>query len=136
MGIDLISEPVITRWSLKSENIVTDNQILHTFNEELAIIETGERQTSTGDFLSWQMTLPLAKPKIELTPFFTDWSKSQIHPTDKLQHECSLLNISFFSSESTSHSVFDKLFGRKAIMPSSQTRIQITIQTPKGIFTI
>ena len=93
MGIDLIKEPKITRWSLKSHNLDKDSRILSRQTPDLGIVNTGSRYTSDGRLLSWKMILPTSTPEVEILPFMTDWSESDSHPTDNLQAGCSLQTL-------------------------------------------
>lgn len=135
MGIDLISQPTITRWSLKSTDLEEELSILENYNAKLALVETGQRETNQGQLLNWNMTLPLPAPEVELMPFITDWSKSQGHPTEQLPQKAELLGLFLEANmpdkmlynclRSLSHSI--------EIQAGTTTKITLKIKCPKGI---
>lgn len=90
MGIDLIHKPKITRWSIKSDNLESDSNILGYHSSALGKIDGGSRITANGKLLSWNMVLPTSSPEVDLLPFMTDWSQSEMHPTDSLIDKCTL----------------------------------------------
>ncbi len=134
MGIDLILEPRITRWALKSDHIESDSEILKSHNKEMGTIYQGSRKTTTGETLAWKMILPLSSPDIELIPFMVDWSESAFHPTEKLQEGCSLKEISLAGSAADkSNQVFNELSISNNISNTINTTISITIEGPNGL---
>ncbi len=136
MGIDLIKEAKVTRWSLKSDHLEKDQAILRAYQKDMGVIEQGERETPEGSFLRWKMILPLAEPEIELIPFMTDWSLSSFHPTEKLSQNCSLEKIMFHSSnnEFKAQNCFNNLFENLLISNREPSAIKIEISGPNGIF--
>ena len=138
MGIDLITEPCITRWALKSTQLESDLEILKKHNTELAKSFQGERAIEDGTLLQWQMSLPAAHPKIELAPFFLDWSKSDFHPTEKLPNYCSLEKIEFQKVKTNTKidCCFDELFTETIFEEAQSDRIMISIKGPNGILKI
>ena len=134
MGIDLIDKPKITRWSLKSENLERDSEILSEQYPELGIINEGSRQTTNGQLLLWKMILPLATPEIEILPFMTDWSQSDVHPSDSLQAGCMLQNIEFYHpNPSLLKPILSNLGVDIIIKKSEKSRIVISVESPNGI---
>lgn len=134
MGIDLIDGPKITRWSLKSENLKKDSEILGQISKELGKIDGGSRMTADGRLLSWQMILPTSSPEIELLPFMTDWSQSSAHPTDTLEQGCSLQHIELYHPNPTElQSTLSNLDVDLKIEKAKDIRISIDVISPKGI---
>lgn len=135
MGIDLINEPTITRWSLKSTDLEAEQTILNSYNPSLAAIEEGERITAEGELLKWQMTLPISTPEIELVPFMTDWSQSDMHPTDSIPLECELLELQLYAEERNDLQdiSIEQLAGRSISSYGEPNRITIKIKGPKVI---
>jgi len=138
MGIDLITAPQITRWALKSNDLLSDSKILSSHNPLLGEIEKGERKTTTGKTLSWGMTLPLSEPEVEIIPFMTDWSSSSVHPTDHLASECQLLDLQLSHKKpSELKNGMNELFHTEvAISTAEQSKIIATINGPKGTIKI
>jgi len=137
MGIEHITSPRITRWALKSNRIESDVEILKRYNDAMGTIFQGSRKTTNGDILAWEMTLPLANPKIELIPFVVDWSDSDYHPTEKLNHKCTLKDIRFSSSTADkTNLVFDELGISNSIYQGVKKEISITIESPNGLISL
>jgi len=138
MGIDLITEPKITRWAIQSDNLINDQSILQEYHFKMGMLEEGQRKTTAGELLKWQMTLPLSDPEVELIPFMLSWSNSAHHPTDNMDLECSLQSISFYSKDQNSDQkrCFQDLSIDYKIQSSEETKIRATIEGPKGILTI
>ena len=133
MGVDLAGPPQITRWSLKSSQLVQDSQIIQGYHPEMGVIEGGQRKMTDGRLLTWNMILPLAAPRVELMPFMTDWQRSDIHPARELPKTCKLEGLQFYhpSPESIS-GYFDQLGLEVNILKSEQVEIKIGITCPKG----
>ena len=93
MGVDLLSSSKITRWALKSDDLARDSSILKNYNSEMGVLHGGQRAMSDGNLLTWEMTLPLPSPEVEIIPFMTDWQKSDFHPTDRLTQNCELVEL-------------------------------------------
>ncbi len=134
MGVDLITEPKITRWAIKSEDIKRDSQTIKRYDKSMGEIFQGSRVTGSGDLLAWKMILPLANPDIELIPFMVDWSDSAFHPTEKIREKCKLLAIDFVGNDPDKiNQVFKELCIQNIISKSVINQISITIECPNGI---
>jgi len=137
MGVDLVKSPQITRWSLKSDDLQQDREILQKYKPEMGVIQGGQRQTSTGDMLTWEMILPLAQPLVESVPFMTDWQNSTVHPTLHLPQECELITLSFTHPNSDEiQKIFNKLNIDIMIEQGKKSMIKAKIKSPNGIFEI
>jgi len=103
----------------------------------MGIIQGGQRKTSTGDTLTWEMILPLAVPAVELVPFMTDWQKSAVHPTHNLPQQCALISLSFtHPNPAMIQQVFDKLDVDILIEKGEKAVIRAKIKSPNGVFEI
>ena len=133
MGVDLITEAQVTRWSLKSDQLTEDSQALKAFDPQMGAIQGGQRNTAAGDLLSWMMIMPLAKPAVEIAPFVTSWGAESIHPTQHLPQEYPLLEIDFFHPDPVSLAdLWLQLELSYPIKPASMPRIKIVLEGPKG----
>ena len=133
MGIDMIQEPKITRWSLKSNRLQSDSKILSQYSPDLGIIDNGSRKTMDGLLLSWEMILPASTPEVELLPFMTDWSESEMHPTDSLAQRCFLQNIELYHPDPSMYQpVLSDLAIDIDIKKSDLPGIAINVNTPSG----
>ena len=137
MGIDMLSQPQITRWALKSVDLESDSEIINRYNPSMGRIEGGSRKTSNGDTLKWGIAMPLASPEIEVIPFMTDWSESGIHPTDSLEDMCRVIDISLGHSEPARiEAILKQLSVDMDVTQSKNASIKIKIECPKGIIEI
>ncbi len=133
MGVDLISEAQVTRWSLKSDQLEGDSRALKTFHSSMGRIEGGQRKTASGGLLSWMMIMPLAAPAVEIAPFVTSWGKESIHPTQDLSPVCPLLDIQFIHPEpATLKEVWSQLGLSYSITQGPKPRIKIVLDCPQG----
>ena len=133
MGVDLVEEPRITRWAIKSQNLKSDQELLQQYNPEMGEIFGGSRQTPSGDLLEWEMILPLANPEIELAPFMVNWAANSIHPTENLDAECLLVAIEFgHQTPDSSQGLFKKLSIDQSIKSAAEIEISIRIRTTSG----
>lgn len=137
MGVDLIKQPRITRWSLKSDQLQADQRHLQEVDQELGEISGGKRLTPAGDSLQWNMILPLPHPNIDIIPFMTDWAGSSVHPTDKLVDECQLTEIRFTHPEAEKlQTVFDNLAIESKIKQGVEVAISIEIRRAERRLTL
>lgn len=137
MGVDLITTPKITRWSLKSDRMIADQKVLQSYKKELGEIQGGQRKMSSGALIQWEMILPLAAPEVDILPFMTDWSQSSTHPTDKMPQQCTLMAIDFTHPEPEMiEEYFLKMDIESGIVFNQNQSIHITLQTPNGIVAI
>lgn len=133
MGVDLIAEAQVTRWSLKSDQLAQDSKALRAFDDHMGVIEGGQRKTAHGDLLSWMMILPLAEPAVEIAPFVTNWGTNSIHPTQNLPQVFPLLDIQFYHPDPASLSVLWRQLGLSyPIQQGSTPQIKIVLDSPKG----
>ena len=89
MGSSLVTEPTITRWCIKSNDLDHTAAIIATHDPGLAKTHHGSRVRTDGSLLEWDMILPQAAPLVELVPFAVEWGTS-IHPTATLPNFCQL----------------------------------------------
>ncbi len=137
MGVDLVKIPEITRWSLKSNQLHQDRKILQKYHPEMGVIQGGQRQTATGDTLTWEMILPLATPLVEVVPFMTDWQHSTIHPTHNLPQQCELIELLFTHPHPTTiQEIFSELNIDILIQKAEKATIRAKIKSPNGVFII
>ena len=136
MGIDLIKEPRITRWAIKSNDIEKDATNLSNYKADYGNAKSGNRALQDGTILSWQLTDPLTKPAIEVVPFLLDWQDS-IHPSSTLSDTCELKAISLEHPDpKIIKQVARALELSLTVTPSDQPRVIISLNTPRGIIEI
>ena len=137
MGVDFLEQPQITRWSLKSANLPKDSLLVKNYQSEMGIIQGGQRKTTAGNTLTWEMIMPLATPEVEIMPFMTDWQNSAIHPTDALPEQCQLIDLKFtHPTPNLLMNTFQKLLVDSIIIKDPKMSIKARIQCPKGIIEI
>ena len=134
MGIDLIQQPLVTRWCLKSSNLQRDSEHLQRINPMLGVINGGQRKTSNGDILAWKMILPLATPAVDVLPFMVDWRKSTVHPTDNLLPTVGLERIQLFHPQpEKQNSILRNLQVEIDVQEAPTASIKMHLKTPKGL---
>lgn len=137
MGIDFISNPVMTRWCLKSDDIEKDSLALQKHYPAMGKISEGQRRTSDGQLLNWEMTLPLAKPTIALEPFLINWGKDSIHPTKNLEEKCQLIGLVFTHPKPNDLSwLWQQLNINFKIKKGENVAISAQIASPNGLVLI
>lgn len=133
MGVDLVDEPRVTRWSIKTNDLDGDIQIMNKYDSKLAQQFSGSRKKADGTMLNWGMALPLATPLIEIAPFITDW-KDTIHPTQSMPLQCKLVSISFSHPEPDRvRSLYMGLGIERHIEQGPNPIITLEIDSPNGL---
>jgi hypothetical protein len=132
MGLDLITQPTITRWAVKSPDIEKGSVILKNYQSDLGQISSGERLTTDGSLLKWKMTLPTSEPEVDIIPFLLDWSESTFHPCDRLENECKLVSIDFYHPKpEVMQKLFISMSIENKILHSPEPKIEIKIKGVK-----
>lgn len=136
MGVDLIENPRITRWAIKSDTIVKDAKILSNYKPMYGHVQSGSRALKDGALLSWQLTDPLSEPAVEVVPFLLDWQEST-HPSATLPDVCKFIGVKL---EHPDHSAIRKAVNPLdidvLINPADKQRIIVTLDTSKGVVEI
>lgn len=136
MGLDLLQEDKITRWSLASDNVEQESLFLKKFKEPLANIVIGSRAKKDGSMLNWLMTSSMPAPEVEPAPFLIDW-KNSVHPTAELPLQCKIKSFSIEHSESDLlKKLLEKLACPLEVYTANESSLKLTLETPKGIFTL
>ncbi|MEP0263817.1 VOC family protein [Dokdonia sp.] len=135
MGIDLLTKNQVTRFALKSNDLISDSTILKRYNSAMGTKKEGSRHTVTGALLQWELLMPLATPEVELIPFILDWSTSEMHPHDMLPDmNCTLIELYATHPKPESISPFlDQLAYHLRIEKSNIISLRLTLNTPNGI---
>lgn len=132
MGIDTVTQPTIIRWALSSKDLHKDLSLLSGYKQQLSQSEQGSRFTSSGNKLTWQMSIPAMSPLVELAPFLTDWSGSKVHPCDNLPKVCQLKEVTFDSTEPDKiQPLFDQL-GLNIKVYQGENRIRLKVEGANG----
>lgn len=138
MGIDVLKKSRITRWALKSDNLVGDSHILKAHNSDMGEIKGGSRNTSKGALLKWEMIMPLPEPEVEILPFIVDWSQSETHPHNELpEMNCQLVELyATYSIPKFYDAILQQLNFDLKIENKTETSINALIKCPKGLVVI
>ena len=136
MGVDLITQPKITRWAIKSNAIQKDINILKAINPRLAKTKTGSRQKQDGSILKWKLSLPQPSPEVEIIPFLIDWKDSQ-HPTIALPQHCELINLqATHPNPQKMLTQLKRLHSVIQVKQKNKIALIATIKTPSGLITL
>lgn len=137
MGIDHLTEPKITRWVLKSQNLEDDILAIKKVKPDLGTLDFGHRVTPAGKTLKWSMSIPLSSPEVELIPFLIDWSESDQHPTLGMEQSCELVKIELGHPRPEElKSCFQELGIGQQIEKSESVRFKATFKGPNGEFSL
>lgn len=133
MGLDVLEQPQITRWCLKSEDLAKDQAILKAFDPKMGEQWNGQRLTASGERLAWEMLLPLPEPEVEVVPFMVDWSASAFHPTERLEEQCNYLELVLTHPQPRQlEELMDALAIDIQVTQGERTNIAIHVDTPNG----
>lgn len=133
MGLDVLQQPQITRWCLKSEDLAADQAILKAYHPKMGEQWGGQRTTASGELLAWEMLLPLPEPEVEVIPFMVDWGTSAFHPTDRLEETCTLLKLELTHPKAGQVKPYLESLGVElAIRVGEKTGIRALIESPAG----
>jgi len=134
MSVDTIKQPTMVRWSILSNNLYKDQEILEVHGQRRGPSFRGSRKTPTGQTLAWDMILPSLESKVDIVPFMTDWSSSDTHPTDALPSALELeALICYHPNPSYIQPIFDHLEIDLIIQESDDIAIKARIASPNGI---
>lgn len=134
MGVDLITKPRLTRWCLKSSDLVKDSKSLKKYDPHMGLVQAGHRRTVSGKILSWEMARPLSMPEVEIVPFMTDWHRSESHPTDDLPEICALLDVTLTHPDPDQvKTVFIDLSLDTPVLQGMRQSISISLRTANGL---
>ena len=137
MGVDLITKPRLTRWCLKSSDLVRDSRTLKKYDPAMGVIQAGCRRTVSGKVLSWEMARPLPTPEVDIVPFMTDWDRSESHPTDDLPEISTLLDVTLKHPDPDRvKTLFIDLSISFSVLQGKGQSISIKLRAPQGILTL
>ncbi len=134
MGVDLLTKDQITRFALKSNTLEKDSHILQQYNPNMGVQSAGSRNAPDGSLLTWELTMPLATPEVEIIPFMIDWSKSDMHPTNYLPDmRCTLkaLHVTHPKPEKLQE-LYKRLACEIEINKAEEVSLKMIIDSPNG----
>ncbi|MEM8526612.1 MAG: VOC family protein [Bacteroidota bacterium] len=136
MGIDLIAQSRITRWAVQSTDLQKDSKILKSYDSKMGNTAGGQRKMTNGKLLTWELTMPLAEPEVEILPFLIDWQRSESHPTDSLEQHCHLVELKLTHPNPDS---LQEVLGQLNLninISKGAVNINAVIQSPKGLLVL
>lgn len=134
MGVDLVDEPTITRFAIKTKSIDHHARLLSNFSPNHGRQQEGRRQKETGELLSWELTMPLPNPMVDSIPFLIDWQDSN-HPAMNLENHCSIADFQLFSRKNGLQALFRQL-DADFLVKYGEQRLMLSLNTPKGLVNI
>lgn len=139
MGVDLITEPTITRWAVRSDNIKEDIDLFKRLQIPVGKILAGSRKKLDGSTLSWEMSAPSSQAKVDPLPFIVDW-KDSVHPSQSLPQVCLLVYFAISHPESASMKTLFSELGVKSfpsfIEQSTTISMTISLNSPEGVVSL
>ncbi|MEL6717718.1 MAG: VOC family protein, partial [Bacteroidota bacterium] len=128
-----INQPKTTRWAIQSPDLQRDSEALKIYDMEMGNITGGQRKMTNGKMLTWDLTMPLAEPEVEILPFLIDWQHSESHPADGLEQHCSLVELQLFHPQPERLQEVLNQLDLKIQIVKGLTSISALIQCPKGL---
>ena len=136
MSVDMIQEAMITRWALKSNQIDYDASLLQKLDKRYGNLCNGSRQKLDGSFLRWKLTEPGSHLLVDTVPFLLDWQGSN-HPCDDLPEDCTIKELKLYDPKPKQLvNLLESLDFSGKVISSKMKRIEVTLETPKGYFTL
>ena len=82
------------------------------------------------------MLVPLAKPKVELMPFFINW-KGSVHPTSSLANKCQLVELKMQHPRAEEiMKIFKALGIKQEVVKSDEVSMEAVLETKRGVLRI
>ncbi|PHI19816.1 hypothetical protein CEQ90_11380 [Lewinellaceae bacterium SD302] len=146
MGVDLVTQPTMTRWALATDDLPGSLSSLAAYDPAMGKIEPGQRKTPAGHLLQWSLTPPRPAPAVEIMPFLIDWSQSDFHPADGLESGCRIESFKLYHPQPENVLPTLRELGLEADVyqtcPATQesgrgskVEIELTLLTPRGTWT-
>lgn len=133
MGVDLIKEPCITRWAIKSSDISADIRHISALKSGLGESKEGQRMTDTHKLLKWHLSIPQPSPLVEPIPFLIDWEYSE-HPSECLPDICRIESFNLYSDKAEElNQALSALGIKQYASQSDEASIQLTVRCPNGL---
>ncbi len=133
-----LTSPRLVLWASATEEIDTLAQNAKAGKLLVFGPIDGSRMRPDGKLLKWR-SLNVARPEdqqvvnFNVVPFFIQWDKDSLHPSQDSPAGCRLLSLEFSHPEAESISVAMKTLGIKAkVAKASSPIIRAAIKTPKG----
>lgn len=138
MGVDVLTQPQITRWALKSDKLSADAAVLSAYDPKLGHTNAGSRQRPDGSTLRWELILPTALPEVDILPFMVDWSQSDIHPHEALPDMgCSIVEVQLkHPAPETTEPVLWELGVERSVTKADEPGIGLVLTSPAGEVTL
>lgn len=133
-----LSTPRFVLWASATNEIDTLADNAKAAKLAIAGPADGSRMRPDGKLLKWR-SLNVAREAdkdfiyFNILPFFIQWDKDSLHPSQDSPKGCLLLSLNFGHSEAESISTVMKTLGIKAkIKQAASPTIEATLKTPRG----
>ena len=130
-----LSEPRLIAWAVATENLVETARRAAAQNIDTIGPLAGSRAQADGSVLSWQ-TLRISGPRVEGLPFFIEWQKGAVHPSQHSPSGCTLTSFEVEHTDAEWMRRTLKDLGGDAnvanVVPSLEVRLKARLQTPQG----
>jgi hypothetical protein len=127
-----LSKPKFVAWAIAVESVADVAKRAQAADIETVGPLDGSRALSDGSLLTWK-TLRIDSP-IEGVPFFIEWRKDAVHPSQASPSGCTLTSfeIEHTDPEPMSRALKSLGAGEANIIPGSRVRLNARLRTPKG----
>lgn len=118
-------------WAVTSKSIDITRSKLLSFNYIISDPISGSRDTPLGDKITWT-TFGFNDNKSYVFPFFINWDKNVLHPSENAPKGCRLSELQLFSNDNSLTKLSNILNIDLDVIKSPEDKIILRIRTPKG----
>ena len=127
-----LSQPRFIAWAVAVDSVVNVAKQATAADIEIIGPLEGSRAQADGSLLTWK-TLRIAGPRVEGLPFFIEWQKDAVHPSENSPLGCRLTSFEIEHTDAKEmRRILESLGADAAITSGSRVRLTARLQTPKG----
>jgi hypothetical protein len=127
-----LRQPRLIAWAVPVESVADTAQRARAAGIETIGPLEGTRAQADGSLLTWK-TLRLASPPVEGLPFFIEWQKGTVHPSQSSPSGCRLTSFEIeHTAPEEMRRIVENLGVEATITPGERVRLRARLETPKG----
>jgi hypothetical protein len=127
-----LSQPRFIAWAVAVDSVADVAKQARAADIETIGPLEGSRAQADGSLLMWK-TLRIARPRVEGLPFFIEWQKDAVHPSENSPLGCRLTSFEVEHTDAKEmRRILESLGADAAITSGSRVRLTARLQTPNG----
>ena len=131
-ALEKLTEPRFIAWAIAVDDIDDIARRARAANYELVGPQDASRAQPDGRLLKWR-ALRLGIPDLEGVPFFIEWHKASVHPSQDSPAGCRLVSFAIEHTDPDRMGrVLETLGAEAAVTRGPRVRLRARLQTPKG----